>query len=97
MADEMTDAYAEKLQAKLEQWNAEVDRMKAKAKEMSADARLEYEKRLGDLEQKQQDSRSRIEAVRAAAGEASEELKRGAQEAVDDLGASLERARNEFG
>lgn len=97
MADETDNAYAQKLEGRIEQWTGELDQLRAKVKEKSADARLEYEKRLGDLEHKQQDARSRVDAMRASAGEATEELKRGAQQAVDDLGSSLERARNDFG
>ncbi len=96
MTDPKTDAYAQKLESKVEQWSAELDRLRARTKEMSADARLEYERRIGDLEHKQQDARSRIDAVRAAAGEAGEELKRGAERAVDDLGRSLERVRDDM-
>ena len=38
------DAYVEKMKAKLDEWNAELDRLSAKMSAAEADANLEYQK-----------------------------------------------------
>ena len=36
------DQYVQKLHAKLDEWNAEIDKLKAKADKTSAESRVEY-------------------------------------------------------
>ena len=43
------DAYVEKMKAKLDEWNAEIDRLEAKARGAEADARLRYNKQIESL------------------------------------------------
>lgn len=47
-----SDAYQRKGEAKVEQWSAELKKLKAKAKESSADAQIEIEKKMADLKKK---------------------------------------------
>jgi hypothetical protein len=49
------DAYVRKLKAKLDEWNAEIDKLQAKAELAEAEAKIEYEKQLADLRAKQPD------------------------------------------
>jgi len=46
------DAYVQKLKAKLNEWNAEIDVLAAKADQAGADAKIAYHKRLEDLRAK---------------------------------------------
>jgi peptidoglycan hydrolase CwlO-like protein len=52
MADK--DAYVQKLHAKLDEWNAEIDKLKAKADKAEADSRVEYQKQIENLKQKRE-------------------------------------------
>ena len=46
------DEYIRKMQAKLEEWNAEVDTMAAKAGKVSADVKTEYNEQIESLKAK---------------------------------------------
>ena len=41
--------YIEKAKARIAQWDAEIDKMKAKADEAEADAKIEYQKQLSEM------------------------------------------------
>ena len=43
------DAYVAKMKAKLDEWNAAIDQFEARAGVAQADARLMYERQLGEL------------------------------------------------
>jgi len=42
----LKDAYVQKLQAKSDEWHAEIDKLKAKADSAKADAKIEYYKQI---------------------------------------------------
>lgn len=96
MKDRNTD-YAQTLNEEVDRWSRKLEEFRAAAEEKASaaadSAKMEYQKRLGQLEEKQQDARSRVDALRSAASEATDELRRGAGEAVEDLRSSVERAQ----
>jgi uncharacterized coiled-coil DUF342 family protein len=91
------DAYVQKLHAKLEEWNAEIDKLKAKADQAEADSRVEYQKQIESLQQKRKDVESKIEEIAEAGEGALEELKSGVQGAWDSMEKALKAARSKFG
>ncbi len=46
------DAYVEKLKAQLDLWKADIDKLEAKAKKATAEARVKYEERIDELRSK---------------------------------------------
>lgn len=91
MEFEMEDkrkAYEEKLEAQLEEWNAQIALLKAKADKAKADARIEYYKNIEALENKQQEAGTRLQAMKAAGDDAWEELKTGAEKTWDEVKAA---------
>lgn len=94
----MTDksAYERKLDAKLEEWNAEIDRLKAQAKEASADTEIEIRQQIDELQDRRDDARSRLEKVKDSSNEAWEDVKAGADKAWDEMQASFEKAKARF-
>ena len=48
----MKEAYEKKLQAQLDEWGAEIDKLKAKADKAEADAQLDYYKEIEELRTK---------------------------------------------
>ncbi|SDC02474.1 coiled coil domain-containing protein [Ruegeria marina] len=91
------NAYRQKLEARLDQWRADIDKLQAKANEASADARLEYEKQIEKLRGLQQEAREKLEKLDQAGGEAWKDLKSGIEKAWDDLGAAVKSASERFG
>jgi chromosome segregation ATPase len=91
------DAYRRKLEARLAQWRAEIDKLEAKAREAGADARIRYETQIEEWRGKEQDARRRLEDLDRASGEAWKDLKAGLEKAWDDLGRAAKTAAERFG
>ena len=94
----MTDkkAYTEKLKAELEEWNAEIDLMRAKAKNASADARLEYERQVDDLESQRDTVKTKLHELENSSTDAWEDLKQGADRIWKDMRTAVESAASRF-
>ena len=89
-------AYREKLEARLDQWRAEIDKLQAKAAEASADARKEYEDQVDELRKQQDAAREKLKELDKASDDAWEDLKDGFEKAWDNLGDAVESARERF-
>lgn len=87
------ELYQKKMQAQLDEWNADLDKMKAKASKASADAQINLKKQIDSLEQKTKGVRSKLSELKEAGEEtwkpikesldaAWENLKSGAREAA---------------
>lgn len=92
----MKEAYEKKLQAQLDEWNAEIDKLKAKADEAEADAQLEYYKQIEGLRSKQEMARDKLKELKEAAEDAWEDLKAGVDSAWDSLGETLKSVASRF-
>jgi predicted nucleic acid-binding Zn-ribbon protein len=90
------EEYVRKMQAKLEEWNSEIDTLAAKAGEVTADAKNAYNKQIDLLKVKQADARQKIEELQQAGGSAWEDLKSGIERAWTDLGEAIDLARSRF-
>ena len=90
------DAYVQKLHARLDEWNAEIDRLKAKVDKAEAEARLEYQKEVEILQQRSQEVEKKLAEVRQAGEGAWEDLKSGIQSAWDSMEEALKSARSRF-
>jgi len=90
------DAYVQKMQAKLDEWNAEIDKLKAKAAQAEADSRIEYQKQIQDLQERRQGAENKLAQVRQAGEGAWQDLKTGAQSAWDAMEDALKSARSRF-
>lgn len=93
---EKRDAYVKKIQAKLEEWNAEIDRLEAKADNAAADARVKYQEQIAEAKASRDDLKQKLGELRSAGDEAWRELKSGLDEAWDSLSAAVKSARSKF-
>ena len=90
------DAYVQKLKAKLDEWNAEIDVLAAKADQAEADAKIAYHKRLEDLRAKRTELEGKIAELEQAGEGAWEDLKQGLDNSWQILKTSFKRAKSEF-
>ena len=90
------DAYVEKMKAKLDEWNADIEVLEAKAENASAEARARYEAQVRDMREQRDDFEEKLQEVRLGSEAALGELKRGIDEAATTLGESLKRAKDEI-
>lgn len=92
----MKVAYEQKLQAQLDEWNADIDRLKAKADKAEADTQLEYYKQVEELRTMQQAANEKLTELKAAGDDAWVDLKAGLDSAWDSLGNALKSASSRF-
>lgn len=90
------DAYVEKMKAKLDEWNAEIAKLEAKAKQKEADARMDIEKQIEELKEKRSKANEKLEQMSSAGESAWNDLKAGVEQAADALGDALKAARSRF-
>lgn len=77
--------YQKKQQAQLDEYKAEIDKLKAKASKASANVQLEVNKQIRALETKLEEGRSKLSELAEATGEAWDELKSGVDNAWQSL------------
>ncbi len=92
----MKDAYEKKIEAQLNEWKTDIDKMKAKADKADAQAQLEYYKQIENLRTKQEDAKKKLAELKAAGEDAWEDLKAGLDLASASLGEAVKSARSRF-
>ncbi len=90
------ETYREKMQAKMDEWGASIEKLKQEAKEAGAETRDGYHKSLEDLQVKQQAAREKMHTLRESSGEAWHDVKGGFEQAWHDLGEAFKKAREKF-
>ncbi|MEQ8464666.1 hypothetical protein [Coleofasciculus sp. E1-EBD-02] len=88
--------YRDKVQAELNKLNAQVDEMKAKAAQAQADAQIQYNSHLEELQTRQVAVQTRLEELQAASQDAWEDIKIGVEAAWLDLQQSFQNAVAKF-
>lgn len=90
------DAYVEKLKTQLDEWNADMDRLAAKAAQAEAATKIEYQNQLDDLRVKRDDVRDKLSAVEQSGEGAWEDLKVGLENSWEIWKMSFNKAKSEF-
>ncbi len=89
-------AYEEKLDAQMEEWNAQIALLKAKADKAKAEAKNEYYKTIEVLQHRQDEARAKLHELKTTSDEAWEELKTGAEKAWNEIKAAFHSAASKF-
>ncbi len=90
------EAYEKKLQAQLDKWMADIDKLKAQADRAEADLRLEYYKKIEDVRTMLVKANKKLAELRAAGDDAWGDLKIGIEGAWDTLGSAIKSAASRF-
>jgi outer membrane murein-binding lipoprotein Lpp len=90
------DAYINKMLAKLEEWNAEIDTLTAKAGELTTDIQSECREQIESLKAKQANARQKIEELQHSGEGAWGDLKTGIELAWASMGEAIDSARSRF-
>jgi predicted ATP-binding protein involved in virulence len=89
-------AYEEKFDAQLQEWNAQIALLKAKADKAKAEAKIEYYKTIESLQHKRDTARVKLEELRSAGDGAWEDLKTGAEKAWAEVKTAFHDAVAKF-
>lgn len=93
---ETRDAYVQKLKAKVDEWNADIDKLAAKADQSEADAKISYQEQLEEMRAKRQELEEKIADLQNAGESAWEEIKQGVESSWEVWKASFSRAKTAF-
>ena len=89
-------AYEEKFDAQLQEWNAQIALLKAKADKAKAEAKIEYYKTIEALQHKHDMARVKLQELTAAGDGAWEDLKTSAEKAWVEVKTALHGAASKF-
>jgi len=89
-------AYEEKLDAQLEEWNAQIALFKARADKAKAEAKIEYYKTIEALQHRQDEARAKLSELKTSGDEAWEDLKTGAEKVWAEVKAAFHGAASKF-
>ncbi len=90
------DEYVEKLKAQLDTWNAEIDKLEAKARESTADLKSAAKTSVAAFRRQCDQARQKLTQIQAASENSWKELKQGAEEAWARLKEAFVKARSEI-
>jgi len=90
------DQYLEQFKTRLDEWNAEIDKLEKNARDAQADAKTRYEKQLSELREMRDDAQKRLAEMQAASSEAWDAMAKGAEKAWQAWADAFEDARSKF-
>ncbi len=93
---EKRDEYVEKMKTQLDQWNAEIAKWEAKARESQVEARADFDKRIEVVRQQREEALYQLRLMQAAAGDAWMEMVRGTDEAWARMREAFDKASSHF-
>jgi len=89
-------AYEEKLEAQLKEWNAEIDKLKAKAAKAKADAQITYHEKIAKIKEKKEVVQKKMTELGNAGEDAWEDLRAGVEKAWKNFEDAVKSAMNQF-
>lgn len=90
------DEYVRKMQAKLAELNGDIDKLAARAGQVSAELKSEYNEEMAALKAKQAAARKKIEEMQKSGESAWQDLKVGIDLAWTAIGESIDSAKSRF-
>ena len=90
------DAYIEKMKAKLDKWNREIDKLEDKAALAKGEAHSAYHRQIEALHARRREFEARLEDAREAVEQAWDGLKDGLEDAWKALSQGIKSAKSKF-
>lgn len=81
--------YQHKFESQLDEWRADIDRLKERAKNASAETRLKYQENIDKLELRMDEGKAKLKDLKESGGEAWEVVKDGADSIWDTMKATF--------
>jgi TolA-binding protein len=90
------DEFQQKLEARLAELDAEIAVLREKGRELKDQAKVDWDRKLAELETKREAARAKLNEVGQSSAEAWKDVKKGAQSAWDELEKAFQDASDEF-
>jgi len=91
------DEYVETMKAKIDEWNGNMAKLEAKAKEVQEDMRANYETQLAAMRAQREEAEERLKAMRAAGEETWDKMRQGMETAWDNMAKTFQDTASRFG
>lgn len=79
------------MEKKLKEWGGEIEKIRERADRLGTESRAKYQEQVRELRAKQDLARQKVQEMKKAGGEAWEDLRAGAESAMNDLKKAVER------
>jgi uncharacterized coiled-coil DUF342 family protein len=90
------DEYVRKMQAKLDEWNTEIDELTARAGKVKGDVKSEYNVQIEALKVKRAEAGQKIEEFKRAGESALKDMQSGIDKAWKSMGKAIDSAKSRF-
>ena len=90
------EAYVQKLHAKIDEWNADIDRLKEKANQVEATSKVEYQKQIETLKNKRDEIEEKISEINRSDEDAWQDLRVGIDLALEAMSEAIKSAKSRF-
>jgi chromosome segregation ATPase len=90
------NAYIEMMKTKLDEWNAEIDKLEEQAKAAEADAKADYEKHLAEMRRQRDEAQAKLKEAQDANDAAWDDMRKGMESAWETISNSFKSAMNRF-
>jgi len=90
------EEFLKTLHAKIDQWDAEIEKLSAKAAMVEAESKEEYYKQIADLKTKRSQIKEKLDEVQHSGEEAWEDVKAGLDLAFESMSEALKSASSRF-
>ncbi len=95
-SQEQKENYQQKIQEQLDEWRADIDRLKEKAKNATAETKLRYQENIDRLELKMDEGKSRLKELKESGSEAWDAVKEGADSIWDTMKATFAEVKEKL-
>lgn len=90
------DAYIQKLHTKIDEWNADIDKLAAKTQQAEADARIEYQEQIDALKRQRREVENKLADLKQSGEGAWEDLRAGLDLAFESMNEAVKSAISRF-
>jgi hypothetical protein len=90
------DEYIRKTKAKLDEWDAEIDKLAARAEAAQADARIKYHEHLETLRKQRDENMERLRELQTASEGAWESVRKGMEDSWERMNKAFKDATDRF-
>jgi uncharacterized coiled-coil DUF342 family protein len=90
------DAHIQKLHAKIDEWNADIDKLAAKTQQAEADVRIEYQEQIDALKRQRREVENELADLKQSGEGAWEDLSAGLDLAFESMNEAVESAMSRF-
>ena len=90
------DEYFAMMESQIRKWDAEVDKLKARSDQMSAEARIKYEEQLMAMRANRNAANKKLQEMRVASEAAWQNMQTGMDAAWTSMKSALEKATSQF-